>query len=121
MGFSEGQRVHVAFDGTIDSLREGWLIVEDHSFGMYHQIWAYGAENLVTPLNPEQWPPRVGDIWEAGGVEFYVRSDSDGRDMFVIESFDVNPEVDIDCYAYYGRDLDEFKALNPRLVRRREV
>jgi hypothetical protein len=77
----------------------------------------------VEVMDPPNWPPQVGDVWEADGLDFYVRQYQGARGRIAIEPFerDSRPAVRYtDSVAAVERDsLDSFKALNPVLVRRR--
>lgn len=70
---------------------------------------------LRKPPEPENWPPQVGDIWEAAGNEYYVREHGLAEDEAVVCAFG----ADVDPDLYFGDDLDDFKVLKPKLVRRR--
>lgn len=118
MDFVKGQRVRVSFEGKVKNpdMRVGSvgigclteILCDD---GWTHLVCHNG--DAIEPLEPASWPPQLGDIWETGGKEYYVRRHS-MRDDNVICSFDGES-------SFYQSDLDAFKALSPRLVRRREV
>jgi hypothetical protein len=111
MTFVKGQRVHVEFDGTISR--------QIHEYGIEVQTAddAYMAINVayITPLEPADWPPQLGDIWEVDGEEYYARENRAQvrRGEIVIDRFG-NPA---DSFVQ-GR-FDDFKSLSPTLVRRR--
>lgn len=125
MEFVKGQRVHVEFDGVVcepdgGTDPENWIGVRNNDgmgLGYIHHFWRSSEDGEITPLVPVSWPPRVGDIWEADGNEYFVRPHSSlRRDDTVVESLSRSPQR-----FYYTSGLDDFKALNPRLIRRREV
>jgi hypothetical protein len=116
--FKEGQRVRVEFEGVIKdtySHNACAKIVDSgaEEVGWYHYVYLNSPGVKVTLADPESWPPRVGDIWEAGGREWYTRQNMACGDEIIVGTFD-RPSQD-----YYQRDLGDFKALNPVLVRRR--
>jgi hypothetical protein len=101
----EGQRVKVELEGVLSLVdKEGVYVRVPADRSYAHWIWLEHAK--VTPLDPPDWPPRVGDIWEAEGREWFARITSE-TSIFIPE--DNNPSV----------LLAAFKALNPVLVRRR--
>jgi hypothetical protein len=112
--YKVGQRVHVEFEGVITDLesKDCCLKVETAQ-GFNHYVYVdkwdgpqadTGAK--VTLADPENWPPQVGDIWEAAGKEY-----------FAVVGWGIVALVP----AEDGRaqDLKPFKTLNPVLVRRR--
>jgi hypothetical protein len=106
MTFTKGQRVHVEFDGVIAVNAKHSAYVDSGN----ETRWVDHKD--MTPLDPENWPPQVGDIWEVDGKECYVRAHT-CRASLVISSFDGTG----DCW--YDSDFDNFKSLSPTLVRRR--
>lgn len=121
MAFKIGDRVHVEFDGTVDeSIIYGWTVIQDES-GLSHQLWTTGIDRLARLSDPENWPPRIGDVWEAKGTEYFARSHSIHATRPVM-----HPVAGGDCYydattVYRTRTMDAFKALGPKLLRRRTV
>jgi hypothetical protein len=113
--FKKGQRVHVEFDGVISQVigETAWVLPGGNSPGLR----ARGIQvSAITLADPADWPPQVGDIWEADGREYYVR----GRAVctgLIIEPF--NTDDPGPKWQYTDELLDEYKALNPVLVRRR--
>jgi hypothetical protein len=106
--FNPGDRVHVEFDGVVSNLKsyrgEVWVNGPDSP------LHSFGAGVTITRLDPENWPPQPGDIWEAGGREYAVlwaASPDNGGVRF--------HEVDRPFY----HEVREVKTMNPRLVRRR--
>lgn len=72
---------------------------------------AYVPLSNVAPLDPENWPPQLGDIWESQGVE-----------RVVVRPLRYLTEVEIRSIdGGFCITPEELKSLNPRLVRRREV
>jgi hypothetical protein len=118
--FRTGDKVHVEFDGVVTSRYEGgWLVIEDGGSWYRHQIWATGAEKVVTRLEPKNWPPQPGDIWAVAGAaedqEWFARTATFGR--VVLDGAETGSQVHYGYSSEFG--FDKFKALNPRLVRRR--
>jgi hypothetical protein len=110
--FKVGDRVRVT--GTVtEAYYEGqWLMVK---FGNGYP----GSINLsekgidlenLGPADPADWPPQVGDIWEADGVEYYVSGSIAEPVILIREANDITSA----CNSGF------LKALNPRLIRRRE-
>ena len=111
--FKAGQRVKVEYEGTVRRAGDNSLTILSDD-GKYRLVNANKAR--VTIMDPPNWPPRVGDIWEAEGREYFTRGHS-LRDDIIIEPFDMgNPGPK---WQYADEFLDDFKALNPTLVRRR--
>lgn len=110
-----GDRITVTFTGTIKSF-DGYCgcanIREDN--GHNHYVFLGSPDVEGTRVNPDNWPPQAGDIWEAEGNEYYVRQ---SRRQFA-EPFigSCNP----DDPPFLHSEFDRFKELNPRLIRRRE-
>lgn len=116
--FKHGQRVKVSipefygkvlyvhgddFSG-VDVLPEGEWSMDGYSLD------GIPAEYVTpAPQDPESWPPQVGDVWETeDGSDWFGRRHIFEKGLVVLTGED-------------GRsvDVDEFKRLNPRLVRRR--
>jgi len=118
--FKIGQRVKVELEGTIVGLEshDGCIkIWSDQEYAHYVCVdrWSGGQIDTgakVTLTGPENWPPQVGDIWEADGGEFVARKSLAGRDYIVCIPVD-------DIHGHYAMETAPFKALNPVLVRRR--
>jgi hypothetical protein len=113
----KGDRVHVEFDGTVDYAGDQAILVHPDEAPIVHSV----DNRLITLLDPAGWPPRVGDIWQAEGGEFYTRAcrlESKRREV-VIESMDGEP-VNFWEGSEDRSGLEDFKALRPVLVRRRE-
>ena len=44
---------------------------------------------MVKPVVPENWPPQIGDIWEADGTEYFVRRNTvDTDDLVIVPDYD---------------------------------
>ena len=122
--FQLGQRVHVEFDGKIDHAwhlgAKGVYVAPD---GLQFSAWVPVAN--TTPLDPENWPPQVGDIWEADSEEYFVRENrsSDLRGTIVVDRFATVGRVLGHTYTESRlngiANLNNFKSLSPTLVRRR--
>ena len=115
---TKGQRVHVEFDGVITS-RDGIFVydVRSHDGADMAINSAY-----ITPLDPGNWPPQVGDIWEADGEEFIAEANASEHAYVVIEP--INRFSDVGPFwermgGANGPTLDSFKSLSPTLIRRR--
>ena len=106
MTFVKGQRVHVEFDGRVSNVRDEYCVTVKTDDAAYMVI----NVTYITPLDPANWPPQVGDIWEVEGEEYYVRENRRGE--IVIDRF-----TNLASSFVQGR-LD-FKSLSPTLVRRR--
>ena len=121
--YKRGQRVRVEVEGVIDwTLSDGRIRLRQPSgFADYVRVTAPDAK--VTVLDPPDWPPQVGDIWEADGMEYHAEEwhrDPYDPVTLVLQPSSHRP----DTWAYsndscYEKNLDDFKALNPVLVRRR--
>ena len=114
---TKGQRVHVEFDGVITS-RDGIFVydVRSHDGADMAINSAY-----ITPLDPGNWPPQVGDVWEADGTEYYVRENR-SRGLLgtiVVDRFAREGRVFSESRLNGTANLNTFKSLSPTLVRRR--
>lgn len=105
--FKAGQRVKVEYEGTV--------VVVHHEPKLAYVIqrggrnaWMYPEHSTITLLDPADWPPQVGDIWEANGQEWFAcRRHDDGALL-------IKPDDGGGMW-----DTKTFKSLNPVLVRRR--
>jgi hypothetical protein len=111
--FKKGLRVKVEIEGIVESTSSyhGCADIRDNR-GYAHFICVTSDAVTVTPTDPPDWPPQVGDIWEAEGTEYYVRPSISERGEVVIIGFEGHKD-------YIQPRFDLFKALNPVLVRRR--
>src|ERR1019366_10345025 len=114
MTFVKGQRVHVEFDGVID------LPCTNSAYVTSGNTTRWVSHKDITPLDPENWPPQVGDIWEAEGTEYYVRENrSRGLlDTIVVDRFAREGRVFSESRLNGTANLNTFKSLSPTLVRR---
>ena len=110
LGFKVGDRVRVT--GTVASVNTPYRWIGVH-FGYAYGIISIDAKGIdlenLGPADPDSWPPRVGDIWEAKGVEYFARKHMFRDDRTVLIPADAS-------YVYEDTGL---KALNPKLIRRR--
>lgn len=103
--FKVGQRVKIELEGEITYVYNGpprVSVIDDH--GGVTQVNA----EWVTLADPKDWPPQMGDIWEAEGREWFCR--------FVAGIPGMIPEDSGTCL-----ELPSLKALSPVLVRRRNT
>lgn len=132
-----GDKVLVSFTGTVKSTKgdkwgyikegeglddigsSGFVAVNDANY-ITHVVWVGGSGmrgseplTVTRPVEPDNWPPRVGDIWRASGSEFSVRADYSGSGIVLTNLDGAYPT------EFRTMDLDGFKVLNPKLVRRR--
>jgi hypothetical protein len=118
-----GDRVHIEFDGT---LKSDCIIVNDPRPGGEGDVAVYQVnddnENCIHYIyldagiyrkaDPKDWPPETGDVWEAEGHEYFARPNTVCRGEFSL----IGDHGD----GFYGKaEVEKFKALSPRLVRRR--
>ena len=120
--FKAGQRVHVAFDAVVSSVHAIGNLIEVQREG---NLFTNSIQREdVTLAEPANWPPQVGDVWEADGLDWYVRQYRGKLATFTIEPFDQanRPNEHYDDAEIVGRyNVEEFKGLNPTLVRRRNA
>lgn len=122
MRFTHGQRVRVEYTGTVERLNsfngELVYVVPDG-----HDVTAFAHVSGVSAVNPAHWPPKVGDIWEAGGYEYMIRdarsaSSTTRRSVGYDKGYLLVSPLDELAPSLRGR-LDELLAANPKLLRRR--
>lgn len=98
----------------------GFIVVRD-DHGTDHLVWHASSSRersvytVVSTPEPENWPPRVGDIWQAESREYVVRQNRASASHVVVECVDgglVNS-------MFGSARLGDFKALKPVLLRRR--
>lgn len=117
-----GDKVHVEFDGVVNEEPVSWgdgrlsMTVRIQTPDLYvHDICHSSA--VITRTDPLNWPPQLGDVWEAGAHDYTVRKHSWS------ESVVVTPMEGGNAYSEEYSDkrcrLDAFKALKPVLARRR--
>ena len=109
-----GTKIHVEFDGVVVDehlySESTQLVVDAQNYHHYLFLNKLLNWQVFTVVEPTDWEkhggPQVGDIWEADGKEFIVF----GTDLISqIDGYE-------GCVPFLS---DRFKALNPRLVRRR--
>ena len=111
-----GDRVRVEFEGLVTCTdvtflgRFGHSVEVTRSNGYRHSV---KPEDVKEVLGPENWPPQIGDIWEADGTEYFIRRNTVEEDEVVIV-----PDYD-SVSAIYTDEIDYFKSLKPTLVRRK--
>jgi hypothetical protein len=95
-----------------------WRVRADD--GCIHYIYMHPANTTVIELaEPASWPPQVGDVWEAGGVEYYVRMVTYNNTV-IVAPFEFGSNAGRSYYEAGANEFEQFKALKPKLVRRRE-
>jgi hypothetical protein len=112
--YRKGQRVKVEFEGTVACVFQDGIhlgVYQDGAISMGSGISVLIPATSITLLDPPDWPPQEGDIWEAEGREYFVRANAD------YDCKDRTVQVREDGRLVYR--LDDFKALNPTPVRRR--
>ena len=113
--YKKGQRVKVEFEGVVKVADSDGMLEILTDDGYFYYIAARREPGVkITPADPKGWPPRVGDIWETGGTEYFARHSADKMGITMVpDGQDV-----IGHYALNSMS-ETFKALNPVLVRRR--
>lgn len=115
---ANGQRVRVEVEGVVDSPDSIGTYVRDTDGRMIYVAW-----EMVTPLDPDHWPPQAGDIWEANGFEYMIRdvgsaSATSRRRVVSDNPYLLVSPLDQLAPTLHGR-LASLKAANPTLIRRR--
>lgn len=100
--FKEGQRVKVEYEGAVVSFGGRSLQISTCGDRRYFNLDMV----KVTVLDPPDWPPQVGDIWQYNYMEWFALATPSGVSLV--------PDDGNDPW-----DPVEFKTLNPVLVRRR--
>jgi hypothetical protein len=111
--YKAGQRVKVEFEAKIESVDDRTIQVSTDDNYFYYFSPRIEPAIRITPVAPASWPPQVGDIWGVGGEEYYVREEVESYSRIVIAAFSGGKDY------FWSTCLDDFKALNPALVRRR--
>jgi hypothetical protein len=116
-----GTRVRVTFEGEFvrQGPATGLIAVRNDKTGKVD----YVDSVQVTQIEPNFWPPQVGDIWEAAGHEYMIRdarsaSNTTRRSVGYDVGFLLVSPLDATAPSLRGR-LDELQAANPKLIRRR--
>ena len=105
--YQKGQRVRVEVEGTISAvMADGSFAIANVPGTRFKDDGLLNPKVTVTPLDPPDWPPQVGDIWEADGEEWFA-------------AWSMGNLVMVPAGEGCSFILDEFKALQPVLVRRR--
>jgi hypothetical protein len=139
--FTPGTKVHVEFDAIVEEPRPfdyikpgngvyerskfgeygyGFLKVRDTETNLYHYVWSspFNDVDLVTVVHQTDWEKyngaQVGDIWEANGHEYFAYNSFGSLTLYPVEGATIAGTT-----SFYASEVDEFAALNPRLVRRR--
>lgn len=103
---TKGSRVHIEFDAEVVGTRYidgcfqdddaplendkvGDIIVRDNT-GHRHTIWMNDCHDAVKLLAPENFPPRIGDVWLVDGVQYFARRHNILDDVVVLQLFDNN-------------------------------
>lgn len=120
-----GQRVRIELEGVIPEMGGGCdasFITRRHpEYETFNsgRLYVKSLTNFkVTVLDSADWPPRVGDIWEAEGREWAARDIYDDNPNQVVLTVLDYPGLQAPPIVHQ-HSLDDFKALNPALVRRR--
>jgi hypothetical protein len=115
--FKKGERVRVVIEGSVKTYNEAGgvealYVTTGNGIDTHYVHLGIAGSPMgtvsVESLDPANWPPQVGDIWEAEGREWFAQS-SLSRGV-VLRGEDT---------GYAALELDRFKGLNPVLVRRR--
>lgn len=113
MEFKTGQRVKVEYEGTVQGAGTTRISVLPDGGG-YRMIDL--TKNKVTLLDPPDWPPEAGDIWETSdgcrAEEWFAVTGLISGGIFM------QPDNGEDGWSLKS-NAERFKALNPVLVRRR--
>jgi hypothetical protein len=136
--FRPGDKVRVEFEGVVEEpswhdgrdmfgvLRDNCAVENGEHFGFYHvrdangiihMVWRrYTDEgNVITRTAPRDWPPEAGDVWETGdGKTWFARKNT-------IRSGEVVLISDSGSDSYYQSQTDDFKAMKPRLLHRKNA
>lgn len=127
--FARGRRVRVSFEGNIHFYDPTYVsqrvsIAPDSPDGRKVDITWVEKEFITFPV-PEDWPPRLGDIWEAEGQEYIVETYLLRDDpIIVVQPIDQTGRGCAARFAYsdssVSKNLSSFADLDPVLVRRRK-
>jgi hypothetical protein len=111
--YQKGRRVRVEFEGVISAEGNTGLMVIADEDNPCHLGVGWVPKSAVTVLDPPDWPPQQGDIWEITqgslkGYEFFARRNSAGEII-------LSPQDGGSAWT-----PDVLKGYDPVLVRRRE-
>lgn len=129
--FNVGDKVHVEFDAVVT---ENGTSGRDRMFtqtlkevtdkpgyvGTVHYVYLHEDNATVVEAEPASWPPQIGDVWEANGDEYFVYNAIFGG-ATVFPFAGTSPLEFYSNDSYSDNSLDDFKALKPKLVRRRST
>lgn len=111
-GFKAGDRIEFTGIGTIKELHghDGCFLVQDDT-GYQHYVYPSSSKVTLKATDPVNWPPQVGDVWKAGGSEYFARKHNaaDGQVVLVSEGGTL----------FYRSDFPVFIKKSPTLIRRR--
>jgi hypothetical protein len=116
--YKAGRRVKVEFEGTVTAAGDDYLRVRQEGRPFSATGVTIAVEHAtITLADPPDWPPQVGDIWEAEGQEYYVRQSVRKGGRVAVEPF---ASIAAGGLRFWNTDLlGEFKAHSPKLLRRR--
>jgi hypothetical protein len=123
--YKKGQKIRVSFETTVDRAESRPTPPGGHGFNFYTPGGTYifvspDQESFdkytIEILDPENWPPQIGDVWEAEGADYYAKAY--GYKNIHIGRFD-NKTGGFSDSPDWARTIDKFKELSPVLVRRR--
>lgn len=144
-----GDKVTVTFDGTVNAVKRGsrfsaggfipdggmhfgedgdsgFVEVKD-AHGNRHVIWhettPWGkSDNVmtVTQSDPDNWPPKSGDVWTSDGEAYGVRDHTYMPGVVVSAAGRIGGHYS-DSYGAAREKLSAFKALNPTLLFRKDA
>lgn len=93
--FPVGTRVHVEFDGVVESssgagfpdYRLGNTVrVKDDLHGWYHDVCILGS--AIERATPQNWPPKRGEVWAAKGKRWFAWGDDGAKVAHGLKSMD---------------------------------
>ena len=110
--YKVGQKVKATTSGEITVVTSDgiWIKSKESSFNTFVHF-----SNNIEILNPPNWPPLPGDVWEADGELFMVYNSSGVTSM---RNASGRPAKYYSETAY--SNFDSFKNLNPILAYRKD-
>jgi hypothetical protein len=117
--FPLGTKVRVEIEGVVERTgRYGdpsKMMVRNAITGQAHYFDP--DKDKISLLDPQYWPPRVGDTWAAEGHLYFAREYSapENAGAVVVESFAANPGFSESYRLFFPDTLNDFKAMNPVL------
>lgn len=113
--FVKGQRVKATITGEIYRVEGDGIYIQNNHTRLYlnpdYDTWD------VEVLEPVNWPPEPGDVWEANGYDYVVFKHGSLNSVQVERS----DGVDVFNSSWKSKTFNSFKALNPILVYRKGV